>query len=157
MDTRRPPPAAGRSGITAQNPTDPLRKSHRHTTIPSRSPGMVKRMREKAKKKVHKFCVQTGCNGRVENHGYCRLHYIANWRLVKLDKHIKAERKLNSFVERLAKKYPADYLERLKVGLESEDKFKETVQEMALELEGDRVETEDLFVESLSRKLKVGG
>src|ERR1700745_1070819 len=100
---------------------------------------------KKAPKK--KFCVQPQCKAEAVSHGFCRLHYIANWKHIKFDRHVKAERRLNAYVDRLARKYPKDYLEKIKEGLEDEDKFRQTVEELELENEPGARETETEFLE----------
>jgi len=103
-----------------------------------------------------RFCVQSGCGQEAITRGYCRAHYISNWKLIKFSNQLKAEKRLNSYVDRLVKKYPEDYLERIKEGLENEDKFKETIQELELEDESTNAETETEYLEKLSRNLKIG-
>ena len=112
---------------------------------------MPKTQTKKATKK--KFCAQEDCKSQATQQGYCRLHYIANWRQLKADEKNKAERRLNAYVDRMSKKYPKDYLERIKEGLENEEKFKQTVDELDLGEEGD-AETEREFLEKFLRGAK---
>lgn len=104
-----------------------------------------------------KYCIQAECNQLAVSHGYCRKHYIANWKHIKFDRHIKAERRLNAYVDRLAKKYPKDFLEKIKEGLEDEEKFRQTVEELDLENETGFRETETEFLEKFLRGIKTGG
>lgn len=98
--------------------------------------------------------MESECKAEAKSHGYCRLHYIKNWKLIKLNSQIKAERKLNHYIDRLSRKYPQDYIEKLKEGLEDEGKFKETVD--ALEMEDEQnEETESEFLEKFLRDIKV--
>jgi hypothetical protein len=101
-----------------------------------------------------KFCIQDKCKQQAVSNGYCRLHYIANWKHIRFDAQVKAERRLNAYVDRIAKKYPKDYLERIKEGLESEEKFKQTVEELDLDGDGDNPETEREFLERFTRQIK---
>jgi hypothetical protein len=102
-----------------------------------------------------KFCLQDKCKSAPVSHGYCRLHYIANWKHIKFNNQVKAERRLNAYVDRIAKKYPKDFLERIKEGLESEEKFKQTVEELDLDTEGnENHETEREFLEKFVRNIK---
>jgi hypothetical protein len=110
-------------------------------------------MKNAAKSPKVKFCAQPECNQHAVSHGYCRLHYIANWKTLKDEKTQKAEKRLNAYVDRLAKKYPKDYLERIKEGLEDEEKFKASVAELDLESEDDP-ETEREFLEKFLRSVK---
>lgn len=72
--------------------------------------------------------------------GYCRLHYITNWKRIKLSEQMKNENRLNAYVDKLVKKYPGNYLDRIKEGLEDEDKFKETIEDLSLEYVADEEE-----------------
>lgn len=108
----------------------------------------------KTSKAKKKFCMHDDCKSEAVTHGYCRLHYIANHRAIKQEQQAKAERRLNAYVDRLQKKYPKDYLERLKEGLENEDKFKETMNELELDPEADPPETEREYLEKFLRNIK---
>ena len=115
--------------------------------------------KEKAPKsdKKKKFCAESGCRKAAQSQGYCRLHYLANWRHIKLNKQIKAESRLNSFVDRIAKKYPKDFMEKIKEGLEDEDKFKQVAQELDIDpAEPNTEDTENEFLEKFLRAVKPG-
>lgn len=110
-----------------------------------------------AKAPKAKKCSQKGCKQPSENtHGYCRLHYIANWKHIKFNDKVKAERRLNAYVDRIAKKFPKDYLEKIKETLENEDKFKEMVSELDIDLEAGPKESDDEFLEKFLRTVKPG-
>lgn len=111
-------------------------------------------MTKAAKKTKVKYCAQSACRQQATAHGYCRLHYLANWRDVKSAKKDKAEKRLNAYVDRLQKKYPDDYIERLKEGLEDEEKFKASVAELDLEHDEENPETEREFLEKFIRGVK---
>ena len=114
----------------------------------------MKNLAKKPVKTKKKFCDQADCERGAVSHGYCRLHYISNYKHIKFNNHVKAERRLNAYVDRLAKKYPKDYLERIKEGLESEDKFKETMQDLELDGDAEPPETEREYLEKFLRGLK---
>lgn len=107
--------------------------------------------------KKERFCAAEGCKLSAAMGGYCRLHYLKNYRTIKATEQAKAEKRLNTFVDRLAKKYPNDYLERLKEGIESEEKFQQTVHELELEPEQteEQKETEREYLERFTTKLKI--
>lgn len=108
------------------------------------------------KVKRKKACIQTGCRAAPETNGYCRLHYIENWKRIRLNRQVKAERRLNSYISRLAKKYPKDYLEKIKEGLEDPEKFSESLQEIDLHIhETGENFTDEEFLEKLVRGLKI--
>jgi len=101
-----------------------------------------------------KYCSQPECREKASSQGFCRLHYIANWKELKADKKNRAEKRLNAYVDRLAKKYPSDYMERIKEGLEDEEKFKASVAELDLESDEENSETEREFLEKFLRTMK---
>ncbi len=105
--------------------------------------------------KKERFCAADGCKLTAAMGGYCRLHYLKNYRDIKATVQAKAEKRLNTFVDRLAKKYPNDYLERLKEGIESEEKFKQTVDELDIEQNEEQKETEREYLERFTNKLKI--
>lgn len=102
-----------------------------------------------------RFCLEDGCQLQSSVKGYCRKHYIARWHDLKNEKNQRAERRLDDFVNRLAEKYPKDYLKKLKEGLESEDKFAQAIQDLDVEPEPkESTETEREFLERFERKIK---
>lgn len=105
--------------------------------------------------KKERFCAADGCKLTAAMGGYCRLHYLKNYRTIKAAEQAKAEKRLNTFVDRLAKKYPNDYLERLKEGIESEEKFRQTVDELEIEQNEEQKETEREYLERFTNKLKI--
>lgn len=111
-----------------------------------------------AKAPKPKKCAQRGCKqpSQNESEGYCRLHYIANWKHIKFNDKVKAERRLNAYVDRIAKKFPKDYLEKIKETLENEGKFKEMVSELDIDLEAGPKESDDEFLEKFLRAVKPG-
>jgi hypothetical protein len=105
--------------------------------------------------KKERFCAAEGCKLNATMGGYCRLHYLKNYRTIKAQEQAKAEKRLSTFIDRLAKKYPNDYLERLKEGIESEEKFRQTVYELELEQPEEPRETEREYLERFASKLKL--
>jgi hypothetical protein len=107
----------------------------------------------KAKKPKVKACAERGCRKPGISHGFCRLHYLANWRALKEDEKVRAERRLNAYVDRLAKRYPTDYLEKIKEGIENEETFKKTMEQLEID-EQEEQETEREFLERMVRSVK---
>lgn len=103
-----------------------------------------------------KTCAQAKCKGSAENSGYCRLHYLANWKRIKLNNQLKAEARLNQFVDKLAKKYPDSFMEKIKEGVESEDRFFEIAKELDIESKETIKETDSEFLERFLRVVKPG-
>lgn len=106
--------------------------------------------------KSERICAQSGCTSAPQTKGYCRLHYISNWKHIQFNNQVKAERRLNAYIDKVAKKYPKDYLEKIKEGLEDEGRFKEMAQELEIETQNEEV-TDNEFLEKFMRVVKPGG
>ncbi|MFM8270247.1 MAG: hypothetical protein ACKN9V_08675 [Pseudomonadota bacterium] len=115
-----------------------------------------KKAAAKATDKKEKTCSVASCKKEASSQGYCRLHYISNWKHIRFNEKVKAERRLNAYVDRIAKKYPQDFLEKIKETLEDEKKFKEMVSELDIEVEISPKETDDEFLAKFLRAVKPG-
>jgi len=107
-------------------------------------------------KSAGKSCSQSKCKATADKSGYCRLHYLANWKRIKLNNQLKAEARLNQFVDKLAKKYPDSYIEKIKEGVENEDRFFEIAKELDIESKESVKETDSEFLERFLRVVKPG-
>ena len=101
-------------------------------------------------------CAHAGCKKEPSAHGYCRLHYISNWKHIRFKEKVKAERRLNAYVDKIAKKYPKDFLEKIKETLEDENKFKEMITELDIDIDLNPRETDDEFLAKFLRAVKPG-
>ena len=61
-----------------------------------------------------KICKEEGCHNAQTTGGFCRYHYLKNWKKIKKDEHEKAVRRLNRYIEAVCKKNPKKYLEEIK-------------------------------------------
>ncbi len=113
------------------------------------APVEKKKPKGKAKK-----CGQRGCKMPGSSEGYCRLHYLANWKHIKFNDQVKAERRLNAYVDRMSKRYPKDYMEKIKEGLEDPEKFQQMVDELEVEVGKSEPETDNEFLEKFMRVIK---
>lgn len=112
---------------------------------------------KKASKKASaKLCSQSRCRGEAHTEGYCRLHYLANWKHIQLNKQLKAEARLNYFVDKLTKKYPDSYIEKIKEGVENEERFLAIAKELEVEAQDPPKETDSEFLERFLRVVKPG-
>lgn len=116
----------------------------------------VKKLSASPKKTAAKVCGQAKCSNQAETSGYCRLHYLSNWKRIKLNDQLKAEARLNHFVDKLAKKYPDSYIEKIKEGVESEERFFEITKELDIESKETAKETDSEFLERFLRVVKPG-
>ncbi|MBI2608228.1 MAG: hypothetical protein HYW47_01345 [Deltaproteobacteria bacterium] len=69
---------------------------------------------------VIKYCIEEHCASQALTKGYCRLHYIKNWKHLKMQEKLKSERQLNEYIERMMDKYPADYIKMIREDLASD-------------------------------------
>jgi hypothetical protein len=90
-------------------------------------------------------CREVACEGLATSGGYCRLHYIKNWKKVKRKEVILREKKLNQYIEELVLKYPDKYIEAIRQDLANDKDFAKVIHDLDLD-EG----VEDFDVESSS-------
>ena len=100
-------------------------------------------------------CRESGCESASLTAGYCRLHYIKNWKKIKRKELILREKKLDQYIEELVSKYPDKYLEAIRGDLAEEKAFSKVIYDLELEetlddVEGDD-ENEDNVIESIRR------
>ncbi len=61
-----------------------------------------------------KICKEANCHNAATTAGYCRLHYLKNWKKIKERRRQAAARKLNAYIESVVKKHPDRYMEVIK-------------------------------------------
>jgi len=66
---------------------------------------------------VIKYCIEEHCAGQALIKGYCRVHYIKNWKYLKMQEKLKSERQLNEYIERMMDKYPEEYIKMIREDL----------------------------------------
>lgn len=66
-----------------------------------------------------RICKEAGCRNAGTTNGYCRLHYLKNWKKIKAKKRQTAAERLNKYIELLVKKHPDRYVEVLKKEIRS--------------------------------------
>jgi hypothetical protein len=80
-----------------------------------------------------KRCREPGCEHEFTLVGYCRMHYIKNWRRIKRKEAILASGQLNNYVEELVNKYPDKYLDVIRQDLATEKEWGKVVVDLELE------------------------
>ncbi len=85
-------------------------------------------------KELKKKCREPACDNDPLLVGFCRMHYIKNWRKIKRKEAILATGQLNNYVEELVSKYPDKYLDVIRQDLSTEKDWTKVV--VDLELEG---------------------
>lgn len=78
-------------------------------------------------------CREVACESLATTGGYCRLHYIKNWRMIKRKESILGEGKLTQYIEELVSKYPDKYIEAILLDLADETAFAKVVLDLELD------------------------
>jgi len=99
-------------------------------------------------------CREVACEGLATSGGYCRLHYIKNWKKIKRKEVILREGKLNQYIEELVAKYPDKYLEAIRQDLLNDKDFAKVIYDLDLDESIDDFEGEGENVESLIDNIK---
>jgi hypothetical protein len=79
------------------------------------------------------LCKFSGCDEIANVEGYCRYHYLLNWKRIQLKKKILSEGKLEKYINELTAKYPDKYIDMLKGDLKSEKDFLSVVNELEID------------------------
>jgi len=53
-----------------------------------------------------KICKETGCLNQQTATGYCRLHYLKNWKEIKVEQKVKASKSVDNYVKHILKNNP---------------------------------------------------
>jgi hypothetical protein len=90
-----------------------------------------------------RLCKEKGCDDAETTSGYCRYHYLKNWKSLKLKHKKQSVQALNRYIEHICTKYPDNYVAAVKRDLASPDFFSRRA-------EGFMGEGEDEFINELS-------
>lgn len=74
-----------------------------------------------------RLCKAKDCHNATTTEGYCRLHYLQNWKKVQLEKKKKSAKNLNRYVEAILKQHPDHYVEEIKKDIRSKG-FQEKIE-----------------------------
>jgi hypothetical protein len=99
-------------------------------------------------------CREVACEGLSTTAGYCRLHYIKNWKKIKRKELILKEGKLNQYIEELVAKYPDKYIEAIRQDLASDKDFAKVIYDLDLDESVDDFDVEGENVDSLIDTIK---
>ena len=78
-------------------------------------------------------CREVACEGLATSGGYCRLHYIKNWKKIKRKESILREKRLNQYIEELVVKYPDKYIEAIRQDLANDKDFAKVIYDLDLD------------------------
>jgi hypothetical protein len=94
-------------------------------------------------------CREVACEGLATSGGYCRMHYIKNWKKIKRKELILKEKKLNQYIEELVAKYPDKYIEAIRQDLANDKDFAKVIYDLDLDESVDDFDVEAENVDSL--------
>jgi hypothetical protein len=104
-----------------------------------------------------RICKEKDCHDSATTKGYCRLHYLRNWKRIRDVHKQAAARRLNRYIEHICKENPENYMEVIREDLKRPD-FDHYVDEHYgsdedLPLFGEGASDEE--IERLIKKLKI--
>jgi hypothetical protein len=99
-------------------------------------------------------CREVACEGLSTTGGYCRLHYIKNWKKIKRKEIILRERKLNQYIEELVLKYPDKYIDAIRQDLASDKDFAKVIYDLDLDENADDFDGEGEGMEGVIDNIK---
>jgi DNA-binding phage protein len=106
-----------------------------------------------------KICREEGCNNSATTEGYCRLHYLTNWKKIKSKKQRTAAERLNRYIEHIVKSHPNRYIDEIKRDIRSRNFEKDIAEEYGSDMDDIyKIFSDpgyDAEVEDLIRKLKI--
>jgi hypothetical protein len=88
-------------------------------------------------------CIERNCDNPATTLGYCRFHYIRNWKDIKKKQSILMEGKLQNYIEELVSKYPVKYIEAIITDLAEDKSFIGILKELNIESDDDDAYDED--------------
>ncbi len=94
-------------------------------------------------------CREAACEGLATSAGYCRLHYIKNWKKIKRRELVLKEGKLNKYIEELVSKYPEKYIDAIRHDLSTDKEFSKVVRDLELDESIDDFEAENEAIDSI--------
>lgn len=93
-------------------------------------------------------CCERGCDNLAITIGYCRLHYIANWKDLQKKKQVLSEGKLGEMVEDLIRRFPIKFMEAIRDDLTEEKTFYTILKNLNIDSGYDFDEPEDIDLDS---------
>ncbi|MBF0297189.1 MAG: hypothetical protein HQK51_00595 [Oligoflexia bacterium] len=78
-------------------------------------------------------CLEKYCENLQTTLGYCRPHYIKNWKNIRKKRAILKEGKLQNLIEELISKFPAKYVEAIMHDLSGDKEFYQVLKELNID------------------------
>ena len=104
-----------------------------------------------------RICKESGCKDAATTGGYCRLHYLRNWKRIKQTRQRRRARKLEGYIQSVMRRHPKDYIEAIKRDIRSPG-FERRVEEGFGPEEDTSLFGESAYdeeIDDLIRKLKI--
>jgi hypothetical protein len=99
-------------------------------------------------------CREVACEGLATSAGYCRLHYIKNWKKIQRKVLILKEGKLNQYIEELVAKYPDKYIEAIRQDLANDKDFAKVIYDLDLDESVDEFDVDGENLEGVIDSIK---
>lgn len=159
--SKLPPKSGAKKTSSAHSKKAPEKQKN----IPSETVTQTETIYRKTNAKgIETVCREVACEGLATSGGYCRLHYIKNWKKIKQKELILQEKKLNQYIEELVVKYPDKYIEAIRQDLASDKDFAKVIYDLSLdegvdefEIEGGGSETSDLSIDTIKTDFEDDG
>lgn len=103
---------------------------------------------------LEEICREVACEALSTSGGYCRLHYIKNWKKIKRKELILKEGKLNQYIEELVAKYPDKYIEAIRQDLAEDKAFAKVIYDLDLDESVDEFDVEGEGLEAVIDNIK---
>lgn len=145
--------AAAASAKTAAAPAPAPALTKPLTKAPKKATGLAKSPRA-PRLSPEDMCREVACESLCTSGGYCRLHYIKNWKKIKRKELILKEGKLNQYIEELVAKYPDKYIEAIRQDLNDDKAFAQVIHDLDLDESVDDFEVDGENLESMVDNIK---
>ena len=80
-------------------------------------------------------CPIKNCENPVTSGGYCRFHYISNWKDIKKRQVLLQDGALFDYIDEITLKYPVKFLEGILKDLTDEKQFHNVLREMNIDVD----------------------
>lgn len=101
-----------------------------------------------------KICKESDCDNAATTAGFCRLHYLKNWKALQLEQKQRAAKKLNGYIESICRSHPENYVDVLKKEIRSPKFDKSVAENFGRDDNEDNPFNEPTFEEDVEKLLK---
>ena len=101
-----------------------------------------------------KICKEEECHNSTTTAGYCRLHYLKNWKKIKSSEKRRAAKSLNAYIESVCKRHPDRYVEVIKKDIRSPHFEKFVEENFGYENDAQEIFNEPSYDEEVQRLIK---